>query len=36
MLDGRVQIIDALGQVEASVPPRRPGSGRIRAMEYRL
>jgi hypothetical protein len=36
MLDGRVRIIDALSQVEASVPPRRPASGRIRTMEYRV
>ena len=36
MLDGRVRISDALGQVEASVPPRRPASDRIRAMEYRV
>ena len=32
----RVRIIDdVLGQVEASGPPRRPASSRIRAMEYR-
>jgi hypothetical protein len=35
MLHGRVRIIDALGQVEASVPLRRPVSGRIRALKYR-
>jgi hypothetical protein len=35
--DGRVRIIgDTLGHVEASVPPLRPASGRIRAMEYRV
>lgn len=35
--DGRVRIIgDTLGHVEASVPPRRPASGRIRAMDYRV
>jgi hypothetical protein len=37
LLDGRVRIIgDTLGHVEASVPQRRPASGRIRAMEYRV
>ena len=35
MLHGRVRIIDALGQVEASVSLRRPVSGRIRALKYR-
>jgi hypothetical protein len=35
MLDGRVRSIDALGQVEVSVPPHRPESGRIRALECR-
>jgi hypothetical protein len=36
VLDWRVRIIAARGQVEASVPPRRPASGRIGAMEYRV